>query len=297
MLRLLALALFAPVALAQSLEPRAYANLPVGLNALLAGYAYTKGELGLGASPLENGSTRVQALPLAYVRSLDVLGNSGSIGLVIPLVRLKGSAAIDGVGEVQREVSGLGDPALRFAVNFYGAPAMQAAQFARYQQDLIVGASLSVSAPFGQYDPQRLVNIGTNRWSVKPEVGLSQALGPWIFEIAAGVTWFTRNDEFFNGNTRTQDPLFSAQLHAIRELGRGAWGAVSATYYEGGRTAINGAPRDDRLAGTRLGLTVSLPVDRRNSIKFNVHSGVYARTGSDFDGAGIIWQHLWGASP
>ena len=238
----------------------------------------------------------MHALPLGYVRSLDVLGNSGSIALVLPLVRLKASASIDGAGELEREVSGLGDPALRFAVNFYGAPAMHAAEFARYQQDLIVGASLSVSAPFGQYDPQRLVNIGTNRWSVKPEVGLSQALGPWIFELAAGVTWFTRNDEFFNGNTRSQDPLFSAQLHAIRELGRGAWAAVSTTYYEGGRTTINGAPRDDRLAGSRLGLTLSLPVDRRNSIKFTAHSGVYARTGSDFDGAGIIWQHLWGAS-
>ena len=300
MRRACGLLLLAPIAgaLAQSMEPRAYSNLPVGLNFLLVGYSYSRGELGFDASvPLQDGRTRVQAMPLGYVRSLDVLGNAANIALLLPLVRLKASASLDGATEAQREVSGLGDPALRLAVNFYGAPAMSAAEFAGYRQELIVGASLSLTAPFGQYDQERLVNIGTNRWSVKPELGLSQALGPWTVELAAGVTWFTRNDEFFNGNRREQDPLYSAQAHVTREFGRGFWGAASATYYAGGSTAINGEARNDRLSGARLGLTLALPIDRQNSVKLTASGGVYARTGSDFDGAGIIWQHVWGESP
>ena len=282
-------------ALAQSMEPRAYSNLPVGMNFLLVGYTYSRGELGFDASvPLQDGRTHVHAMPIGYVRSLDILGNAANIALVLPLVRLKASASLDGATEVEREVSGLGDPALRLALNFHGAPALSAAEFAGYRQDLIIGASLSLTAPFGQYDKDRLVNIGTNRWSVKPELGLSQALGPWTIELAAGVTWFTRNDEFFNGNKREQDPLYSAQAHLTREFGRGLWGAASATYYEGGGTVINGAARNDRLVGTRLGLTLALPVDRRNSVKLNASHGLYARTGSDFDGIGIVWQHLWG---
>jgi hypothetical protein len=292
-----AVLLLAPAAcaIAQSMEPRAYSNLPVGLNFLLVGYAYSEGDLAFGSSaPLQDSQVRVHTVPLAYVRSLDVLGRAGSIAVLLPLARLSATASLDGATEVSREVSGLADPGVRLAVNFYGAPAMGAAEFAQYRQDLIVGASLSVIAPFGQYDADRLVNIGTNRWSVKPELGLSQALGRWTVELAAGVTWFTRNDEYFNGNTREQDPIYSAQLHLTRQFGRGAWGAFSATYYEGGRTTLNGVARDNRLAGSRLGLALSLPVDRQNSVKLSAQSGLYARTGTDFNALGMTWQHLWG---
>jgi len=291
------MALLAPaLAAAQTMDPRAYTNLPVGLNFLLAGYTYLEGEIGFDASsPLQDGHTRVHALPLGYVRSLDVLGKAGNIALVLPLVDLTATATFNGATEARREVSGLGDPALRMAVNFYGAPALRREEFAAWRQDLIAGASLTISAPLGQYDADRLVNIGTHRWSVKPELGVSQALGPWTVELAAGVTWFTRNDEFFNGNTREQDPLYSAQLHVTRSFGR-AWGAFSATYFDGGLTSINGVEQGQKLGGTRLGLTVSLPVDRQNSVRLSAHGGLAARTGSDFKGAAVIWQHLWGGT-
>jgi hypothetical protein len=292
---LLGIILLAPaLAMAQSMDPRAYANLPVGLNFLLAGYTYVEGELGFdAASPLQDGHTRVHALPVGYVRSLDVFGKSGNIALVVPFVDLTATASLNGTTEARREVSGLGDPMLRLAVNFYGAPALKPAEFAAWRQDLIVGASLAVTAPFGQYDEDRLANIGSNRWSVKPELGASQALGAWTFELATGVTWFSENDEFFNGNTREQDPLYSLQAHVTRQLGRGAWGAFSATYYDGGRTSINGVEQGEKLGGTRFGLTVSLPVNRQNAVRLSAHSGLYARTGSDFKGVAAIWQHVW----
>ena len=298
-LRLLAALLLAPtLAAAQSMEPRAYSNLPIGLNFLLVGYSYSEGDVGLdAASPLQDGHTRVQAMPIGYVRSLDVLGNSGSIALALPLVDLTATASFNGTMQARREVSGLGDPVLRLAATFFGAPALGAKEFAAYRQDLIAGASLTISAPFGQYDSTRLVNIGTNRWSAKPELGVSQALGPWTVELATGVTFFTRNDEYFNGNTRSQDPLYSAQAHVTRQLGRGAWAAVSATYYDGGRSSLNGTPRDDKLSASRVALTLALPVDRDNSIKLSGSSGVYARTGSEYTTVGVTWQHLWGAGP
>lgn len=293
-MRLLAMLLLAPtLAAAQSLDPRAYSNLPVGLNFLLAGYAYSQGELAFDALPLQDARTRVHVLPVGYVRSLDVFGNAGNVALLLPLVDLTGTATLDGTTEVRREVSGLADPTLRMAVNFYGAPALRPAEFAAWRQDLIVGASLAITAPFGQYDNDRLVNIGSNRWSIKPELGMSQALGRWTVELAAGVTWFTRNDEFFNGNTREQDPLYSVQVHLTRQLGRAAWGAFSVTYYDGGRNSINGVENTQALGGTRLGATLSLPVDQRNSVRLSAHSGLYARTGSDFDGISALWQHLW----
>jgi hypothetical protein len=294
-MRLLAALLLAPLlAAAQSIEPRAYSNAPTGLNFLLVGYVYSEGDVGFSASsPLQDGNSKAHSLALGYGRSLELFGKAANISLLVPVVDLTATATLNSTMEARREVSGLGDPALRLAWNFYGAPALSAAEFASYRQDLIVGTSLVISAPFGQYDPERLVNIGTNRWSVKPELGLSQALGPWIFELAGGVTFFTRNDEYFNGNTRSQDPLYSAQVHVIRYFGR-MWGALSATYYEGGRTTLNGTENDDRLAGSRVAATFSLPVNRQNSLKLSASHGLYARTGSDFSSVGVIWQHLWG---
>jgi hypothetical protein len=296
MRRLLALLLLAPgLVLAQSMEPRAYSNAPTGLNFLLAGYSYSQGDLCFAASaPLQDGDSKVHSLLLGYVRSLNLFGKAGSIGVLLPLVDLTATASLNGTTEARREVSGLGDPGFRLAWNFYGAPALSGLDFGDYRQDLIVGTSLTVTAPFGQYDPERLVNIGTNRWSAKPELGLSKALGPWTVELAGGVTFFTRNDEFFNGNTRSQDPLYSAQVHVTRQLGRGFWGALSVTYYEGGQTTLNGEARDDRIEGSRAAATLALPLDRRNSIKLSAAHGLYARTGNDFTAFGATWQHLWG---
>jgi hypothetical protein len=278
----------------QSLEPRAYANAPVGLNFLIAGYAYSKGGVAFDPSvPLENGQARVHAVPLAYVRSLDVLGKAGSVGFVLPIADLSGSATLSGA-EHEREVTGIADPVVRLAVNFYGAPAMDLDRFKAYRQDLIIGASLLVTAPLGQYESGRVANLGTNRWSAKPELGLSKALEVWTVELSTGVTFFTRNDDYLQGNTREQDPLYSAQLHLTRQFGRGMWGAISTTYYEGGRTSLNGVPRDDRQSSSRIGLTFSLPLARQYTLKFYASTGLVARTGTDFDTYGVAWQYLWG---
>jgi hypothetical protein len=178
--RLLALLLLAPgLVLAQSMEPRAYSNAPTGLNFLLAGYAYSQGDLGFAASsPLQDGDSKVHSLLLGYVRSLNLFGDAGSIAVLLPMVDLTATATLGGTTEARREISGMADPALRLAWNFYGAPALSGLDFGDYRQDLIVGTSLTLTAPFGQYEPGRLVNIGTNRWSAKPELGLSKAVGP-----------------------------------------------------------------------------------------------------------------------
>ena len=282
-------------AIAQQLEPRAYSNLPVGLNFLLAGYAYSQGDVLLDPSlPVANASAKVNSLVLGYLRSLDFRGNSGSIALVLPYAGVSASGDLEGqTSSVTR--SGLADPLLRLAVNLYGAPALSAEQFRAYRQDTIAGASLAVTAPAGQYDETKLVNVGTNRWSFKPEVGASQALGPWILEGSFGVTYFTDNDDFFGGHRRKQSPLYAAQAHLIYSFNPGLWAALDATYYAGGRTSVDGALNNDLQQNWRWGGTLSKSVDPRNSVKLYFSSGATARTGTNFQTVGIGWQHLWGA--
>ena len=279
---------------AQDLEPRAYANIPVGLNFLIAGYGYSEGGVATDASlPLQDASLHLHTTVFAYARSLNVGGKSGKFDVVVPYAWVSGSAKVAGQPR-KREVTGFADPRFRFSLNLYGAPALSLSEFADYKQNLIVGASLQVSAPLGQYDSSKLVNIGTNRWSIKPELGISKALGPLTLDLAAGVSFYTGNDDFFGGHTREQDPIYSLQGHLIYNLGRGVWGALDGTYYTGGRTTLDGVEGNDLQESSRLGLTLSLPVTRRNSIKLYASTGVSTRTGTDFDAVGIAWQYRWG---
>ena len=229
----------------QDLEPRAYANTPTGLNFLIAGYGYATGGVATDpALPLQNAHLHVHSAVLAYARSLDVWGRSGKVDVVLPYAWLSGSADVAGQPQ-EREVSGFGDPRLRFSVNFYGAPALSLQEFAGYKQDLIVGASLQVSAPLGQYNAKKLVNIGTNRWSIKPELGLSKAFGSLTLELAAGLAIYTNNHDFFGGKTRAQNPIYSLQGHVLYTFGSGIWVALDSTYYTGGRTTVDGVEGHD----------------------------------------------------
>ena len=162
------------------------------------------------------------------------------------------------------------------------------------KQDFIVGGSLQVSVPAGQYDPDKLVNIGTNRWFFKPELGVSKAWGRLIVELMAGVTIYTDNDEFLGNQTREQAPLYSVQGHVIYSFPFGIWAALDATFYTGGRTTVAGVKSDDRQANSRLGATVSFPVSRHNSVKLYASTGATARTGTNFTTAGAAWQFRWG---
>jgi hypothetical protein len=279
---------------AQSLEPRAYSNTPVGMNFLLLGYAYQKGDVLPDPSlPVKDLNVEIHSALLAYVRSLDVWGKSGKVDIIVPYAWLSGSGK---AGEVEhdREISGFADPALRFSVNLYGAPALSFEEFKSYRQDTILGVSLQVTMPLGQYDSNKLANIGTNRWSFKPEVGISQALGRWTLEASAAATLYTRNDDFFGGKTREQDPIYSLQGHLIYNFRSGIWAALDATYYFGGQSSIDGVESDDLQRNWRLGATLTLPVTLNHSIKLYASSGLYTRTGGDFDLLGIAWQYRWG---
>ncbi|MGA8920062.1 MAG: transporter, partial [Pseudolabrys sp.] len=158
---------------AQDAEPRSYTNTPVGINFLIAGYLYSEGKIAFDpSSSIADAQFRSQTGVLAYVRSLDVWGKSAKFDVILPYSSFSAHGLVDGQPRT-REMSGLGDPRFRFSINLFGAPALSVKEFANYQQDLIIGASLQVSAPLGQYDNSKLLNLGNNRWSFRPELGMS----------------------------------------------------------------------------------------------------------------------------
>jgi len=282
------------IAHAQDIEPRAYSNAPVGVNFVVAGVAYSHGGLSLDPSlPVTDARLESSAAVLAYARVLDLWGVSGKFDAIVPYASLSGTAVYAGQ-PVERSIHGAANPLFRISANLVGAPALTLQEFAAYRQDLIVGVSLQVGVPLSQYDPTRLLNIGTNRWSAKPEVGVSKAIGSWTIEGQAAVTFYGDNTDFFGGSTRTQDPLYALQGHAIHSFRSGIWASLDLTYFAGGRSTIDGVAKNDLQQNWRVGATLAIPVDRRNSIKLAASSGVSARTGNNFDLLAVAWQYRWG---
>jgi hypothetical protein len=286
-------ALCAPAA-AQQLEPRAYSNVPVGMNFALAGYAHSTGDVLPDPSiPVTNANAKLDTFVAGYARGVDWWGKSGMISFAVPYVTGSASGLLEGEN-VRIERSGFADPVLRASVNLIGAPAMTLQEMRGYQQETIVGASLTVSPPFGRYDPSKLINIGTNRWSYTPQIGVSRQLGDWWLEGALGATFFTDNDQYQGTHVREQKPLYAAQAHVVYAIAKGTWIAVDYTYYGGGRTSVDGQQRDDVLSSARWGATLSLPLSAHQSVKLYASTGLIARVGSNFDTYGIAWQYRWG---
>jgi hypothetical protein len=282
------------VAQAQEIEPRAYSNAPIGVNFAIAGYAYTQGAVPFDASlPVKNAQLKTSNAVLAYARVFEVWGQSGKFDAIVPYTGLSGTAEVAGQ-PFERNVTGFADPRFRLSVNLYGAPALTLREFRNFEQDLIIGASLQVSVPASQYDSSRVVNIGTHRWSFRPEVGISKAVGLWTLEFQAAATLFTDNRDFYGGHTRSQDPIYSLQGHVIYGFRSGVWASLDATTFAGGRTTLNGVRGDDRQQNWRVGGTLAFPVDVRHSIKIYASSGVSARTDNNYDLIGIAWQYRWG---
>ena len=280
-------------AAAQQLEPRSYSNIPVGMNFVVTAYGYTEGSITTeAASPIKDAQVQAHTAIFGYARSFGLWGTSGKFDIADAEVWISGQAKLAGQPR-SRDVSGLADPQFRISLNLYGAPAMTLSEFTNYQQNIIVGMSLAVTAPLGRYDSDKLLNIGNNRWSIKPELGISKALGRLTLEMMPGVTVYTDNDDFL-GQVREQDPVFSLQSHAIYSFRKGFWGAVSATYYTGGSTRLSNVGQNDLQENLRVGAALSVPLGRRKSIKLYGSTGAWSRTGSDFWLAGIAFQYRWG---
>jgi len=226
---LLLAALLAPAAHAQELEPRAYTALPIGLNFLLLGYARSEGSLSTDPSlPIEDAELKIDTGLFAYARSLNLRGDSGKFDVIVPYSSLSGSAMV--AGELrEREVSGFGDPRIRLSWNFYGAPSMSMKEYAAYNQDLVAGASVQVAVPLGQYDPDRLVNLGSNRWAVKTDIGFSKSFSRLTVDLTAGATFFTDNDDYYGGRKLEQEPIYSAQTNVSYEFANKVWTALGLT--------------------------------------------------------------------
>jgi hypothetical protein len=292
----LLVAVFTPLheASAQELEPRFFSQVPVGMNFAGVSALHMKGSVLFDqATTIEDATGEIWGVGAGYVRTLGVFGASSK--LTLAAMGLEG----DWQGTYQGEPasanrSGLADPSVEWSVNFIGAPAMKMSEMRGFRQKWVVGASLKATIPVGQYDPEKLLNLGTNRWSFRTRLGASRKWDRFTFEAMGSIWFFAKNDDFLGGNTLEQDPLYSMQFNAIYEFPSRLWFGVGAGFSRGGQGAANGVTSDTYRKNTRWAAILSYPLGKGHSVRALYISEISNRIGADYDQFTLGWSYRWG---
>ena len=290
---------------AQDLSPRAYVITPLRTNGVTVSDVFNDGELLFeGTVPITDSTGRLNMAAVTLYHSFGLLGRSANATatLAYGVGTFKGTV---NTAEMEARRSGLFDSVYRFSVNLVGAPSMDLGEFRQWRQRTLVGASLKIVAPTGQYDPTKLINLGANRWAFKPEIGLSRRWGRFIVDAYAAVWFFTRNPEFFSRNAfvpgtqaQTQEPITAFETHLSYDIKPRLWVSLDANFWNGGRTSLDGVENPlTEQRSSRIGITASVPLTRRQSIKAGYADGAYVRFGGDYKIASIAWQYSWVGPP
>ncbi len=280
---------------AQDLDPRAYIRVPIDMTVLVTGFGYTYGGVVLDpTAPIQDLEAKVETPMLGIGRTFSLFGLTSQAFIALPYSWAQISGKVLGEdSSVTR--SGLGDMRFRISTLLFGAPAVSRQEFAKSLPQTVLGASITMIVPTGQYMTDKLINLGTNRWSFKPELGLSYVLSErWFIDLYAGVWFFTNNNSYYPGTSvRSQEPLLTFQTHLSYNINPLMWAAIDFTYYTGGQTSVNDFYKDDRQNNSRLGASFNFPLSRVSAIKIAYSTGAIIRFGGNFSSISISWQMVF----
>jgi hypothetical protein len=291
--------LVAAVGHAQDLAPRAYLITPKGSNAVILTYSFFDGSTFTDPTiPILDFKSLYHSEILGYYHAFSFFGRSANVTGSFPYA-LGNFQDIRPRGEDHMYRSGLADARARFSVNLKGGPAMSLNEYRAWREKTVLGASLTVVAPTGQYDPARVINPSLHRWAFKPELGLSRRWhNRWALDFYAGCWFFTPNNEYYPGtSTRTQQPIGVAEFHLNYYLKPRFWVSLDGNFWTGGRSTVNGTDNADYQRDSRLGATVAIPLDQHQTMKFSYSQGAYVSVAGNYKNVSAAWQYSWLGRP
>jgi hypothetical protein len=290
---------------AQDLTPRSYVITPLHSNAVALAWSFYDGSINFnGALPVSDATGKYNVPIVSYYHSFGFFGRSANATATLPYGIGNFDGTLAGAG-THLYRSGLVDSVFRLSVNLKGGPAMPVRQYMKWKQKVVLGVSVKVVAPTGQYDPTKLINWGTNRWSFKPEFGYSQRWKKLQLDGYTGVWFFTTNSDFWSRNiyyagtrSQSQDPIGSFEGHLSYEAKPRLWASLDGNYWFGGETSIDGISNPvTQLGNSRIGATASMPISRHQSLKFSYSNGTRIRYGGNYQNVTAVWQYSWLGKP
>jgi hypothetical protein len=292
---------FSRGAAAQELVPRAYVIAPVGSNALVLQYTRLDGGIQLdGALPITGATARSDVAAIGYYRAFALFSRTANVTVNLPYGYGQFVGTAFGVPR-STTLSGLLDSSLRLSVNLIGGRAMTLPEFLGWKQGSLLGVSIKIVAPTGEYDSARLLNWGANRWAFKPEIGFSQRLGNWFLDTYVGAWFYTTNPKFFSQNayvagtlTQEEAPIGSFEAHLSYNISPRFWMSADANFWRGGATSLNGVFNSKTTQqSSRVGITASIPLTVHQSLKLSASDGAYVHYGGNYRNISLAWQYSW----
>jgi hypothetical protein len=292
------LPLLALPCLAQDIEPRRWSHLPIGANFGGLGYGFSTGDITFNpVLRIEDGQFDLHTAAIQYIHSFELFGKSARFDLAQAYQTGTWEGRLNGApASVDRE--GWADSTLRFAVNLVGAPPLSGKEFAAYNAattcENIVGLGLLVRLPTGEYFDDKLINLGSNRYTFTPQFGWVHNEGKWSTELSGSVNFTTDNDEFFNGKSLEEDPYFVGQAHVSYTFRPGLWLTASTGYGLGGESSVNSVPADDPKGNFGWGLSLGIPINRAMGFKLSyIGTRTQEDTGADTDTFSLGFSMMW----
>ena len=290
----LSLGVFQTTIQAQDLEPGYMSAVPIGSNIAIVSAGFSEGNILLDKTlPIEGLEAKMFNVVLAYFRSFKLFNRLAKIDVVFPYANADFTGLLEGERE-SRNRYGLGDPMFRFSMILIGVKPMKPQEFFKQeQQKFKLGVSMRVKAPLGQYNSEKLINLGANRWVLKSGIGASYTIKrKLVFEAQLNGIFFGDNDNFFGGNTTEQESMLEGQFHATYIFKPGIWFAASIGSVKGGQIKINGEETTIEN-NDRFGLTFAYKLKKQHSLKAAYTNAFITRSGNDFDTYMIGYQFLW----
>lgn len=283
---------------AQSLEPRRWTHLPIDSNFLGVGAGYSSGDILFDpALQIEDGTMDLYFTGVSYIRSFAVLGKTARLEATLPYATGSWEGLLGGEpASIRRH--GFSDPSVRFSVNLLGSPALKGKEFAAFRTArpvrTLLGVAVDLTLPLGEYRADRLINLGSNRYVLRPQIGVLHQHRNWEFEATGSVFLFGDNKEFFTGVLREQEPLWFIQGHAIYNFRPGVWAGLSSGYGYGGDNTINGVNKEDDGRVSFWAASFGMPLSMRQSIKLSYAvSHTNTRVGSDLSSILGSWSMMF----
>ena len=284
--------------LAQELEPRRWSHLPTGANFAGAGYAYTEADISFDpVLRIDNGKMELHTWAAKYIRTFELFEKSARIDLVQAYQRGRWHGLVNGVPKSVRR-GGLSDSIVRCAINLYGAPPLKGKEFAAYRAkvdvETIVGTALVVQLPTGEYKDGKLINLGTNRYTFRPQLGVVHNRGKWSMELTGAVYIYTDNKDFFGGNKLETDPFYTLQTHLVYTFRPGLWAGAGVGYGYGGESTVNGEKKNDRKENVAWAFSFGYPIIPQLGVKVG-YLGIRSQksVGQDSDSIAAAFSFYW----
>jgi hypothetical protein len=280
---------------AQFTPPHNYDNTPVGLNQVELAYAYARANASIDTSVVVQGAhLNLNQGSISYTRYFGLLQHLVWVEASVPLAGLGG--AISGT-TIQGSTTGVGDSSYMVAVLLKGGPALSVDQFENYKPDTTVGMSFTINAPTGQYNPSKVLNLGSDRWSFKPELALSHPFGPeqkWQIDAYANAYFFSDNTSYHGAEILRQEPLPGIEAHISYSFLNSLWASLDTRYSFRGSTLVNGDNQNNSQRNFILGSSVNISLNRQNSLVFEFEKAVVHNNGPALTGFALKYNFAWG---